>query len=520
MNKSVMKFSPLILSILLIFITQFSFSQNTLLFKISGKDLKQPSYVFGTMHVNDEKAFNFGDAVFDAIEACEVAAFEIDMSKTNSNELKEQIQEDTMFTNLLDYIKTELPKKLDSTFDKQAFAFKLMKTLPLFKSKMSGSASDSGSRTQHVDAFLESYAMHKGKTIHGIESISEQLHLLLDFDKDMIVQGIADFLKRPDWDSLVLAYFDNTEKLKGQYASLKLDSVCTEFYSGNYSVEFIDKLLDKRNINMVDRTLPIMRTKPVFIAVGAGHLCGKKGILAILKEKGYTITPVNITTKKIQPVTFTWIKNELSEEGIKVETANAKFTNGKYKKQFIASDTTRIGLIHFELKNDYDLDDVQMETWDDATDYSDGYEEDIEIEALEEAIEEKAAEDLLNEEAEEELTEVGYYGEDHIGETKFEGEIDAPIEAENSTEFVQNMRTSLANLKIQEKVDTLYLVGKVGKIEVLKKNLAGKVSYEAKIPSNKELEDKVWFLTISGDPQLMNNEAIMKYFTSFEFIKP
>jgi hypothetical protein len=54
----------------------------------------------------------------------------------------------------------------------------------------------------------------------------------------------------------------------------------------------------------------------------------------------------------------------------------------------------------------------------------------------------------------------------------------------------------------------------------LKKNLAGKVSYEAKIPSNKELEDKVWFLTISGDPQLMNNEAIMKYFTSFEFIKP
>ena len=41
-------------------------------------------------------------------------------------------------------------------------------------------------------------------------------------------------------------------------------------------------------------------------------------------------------------------------------------------------------------------------------------------------------------------------GEDHIGEKKFEGEIDAPIEAENSTEFVQNMRTSLANLKIQE----------------------------------------------------------------------
>jgi uncharacterized protein YbaP (TraB family) len=523
MNKSVMKFSPLILSILFVFITQFSFSQNTLLFKISGKDLKQPSYAFGTMHVNDEKAFNFGDAVFDAIEACDVAAFEIDMSKTNSNELREQIQEDTVFTNLLDYIKLELPKKLDSTFKKEAFAMKLMTTLPLFRSKLNGMESAEGARTQHIDAFLESFAMHNGKTIHGIESLPEQLHILLDFDKEVIVQGIADFLMRPDWDSLVLAYFDNTEKLKKQYTSLKLDSVCTEFYQANYSVEFIEKLLDKRNVNMVDRTLPIMKTKPVFIAVGAGHLCGNKGILAILKEKGYTITPIDITTKNVQPVTFTWIKNDLTEVGINVETANVRFTNEKYNKQYIASDTTRKGLIHFELRNDYDKDLIKIETWDDESNYSDGYEEDIEIEEIEEAndevegaveIELDGETDVMYEEGDE-----TYYGDDHIGDTEIDDEVDAPMEQEVNTEFINNMRSSLAKFNIEEKVDTLYIDGKVGKIEVLKKNLAGRITYKAKIHSLKE-DEKIWILTISGDPLLLNNEAIMRYFTSFEFIKP
>lgn len=513
-----MKFSPLIYTFIFVITSTFSYSQNTLLFKITGKDLKQPSYAFGTMHVNDEKAFNFGDAVFDAIEACDVAAFEIDMSNANSSELKEQIQGDSEFVNLFEYIKSELPKKLDSNFNKQAFAMKIMKLLPVFKTKMYDKESDMGARTQHVDAFLESYAMHKGKTIHGIETLTEQLHILLDFDKDIILQGIANFLLRPDWDSLVLDYFDNTEKLKNQYASLNLDSVCSEFYEANYSVDFIERLLDKRNVNMVERTLPIMRTKPVFIAVGAGHLCGKKGILALLKDKGYTITPIDITHKNSTPVTFTWIKNEMSEEGIKVETANVKFSPGKYERQYIASDTNRKGLIHFELRHEYNLEMDMLEgylTWEEEEYDGDGYAEDIEIEEIEVAYDtvEAELEDDFDENEEVE------YGDDNIGDAVFEEEIEATQYTAPNAEFITSMQKNMANFRIVEKVDTLHVNGKMGKIEVLKKNYAGRLTYHAKFLSNKD-EDKIWNLTISGDPLLMNNEAVLRYFTSFEFTKP
>jgi uncharacterized protein YbaP (TraB family) len=35
-----------------------------------------------------------------------------------------------------------------------------------------------------------------------------------------------------------------------------------------------------------------MSKKKTFVAVGAGHLAGDRGIIALLREKGYKLTPV------------------------------------------------------------------------------------------------------------------------------------------------------------------------------------------------------------------------------------
>lgn len=524
MKNHKMNLKSIIVLLNFLLINTFLFAQNTLLFKITGKDLKQPSYVFGTMHVNDEKAFNFGDAVFDAIDACEIAAFEIDMSSTNAEEMKRQLQKDTIFTNLIDYIKLELPKQFDSTFDKNALVFKILSAIPNLKNKLNNTDTTYSERTQHVDAFLESYAMHNGKTIHGIESITEQLHILLDFDKDVIVKGIADFIKRPDWDSLIYDYLDNIEILKSRYASLNLDNVCSEFYDANYPVDFLEKLLDKRNVNMVDRILPMMKNKPVFMAIGAGHLCGKKGILSLLKNKGYTITPIDITTKNVQPVTFTWIKNELKDAGIIIETANVKLSKVEIGKHYLASDTTRKGLIHFELLNDYETDLLNFEEWsnEDEESYDNEYSENIDIEPIEEEVIDTSMasnndNDELIEPTEKENEEIEY-GDDSVYDTEFEGELNVPEQTNDSTlALMKLMKENLLSLRQVEKVDTLWVDGKIGKIEVLKSTLAGKISYTAKIDAKKG-DNKFWFLTITGDPLLLNNEAIMRYFTSFAFL--
>ena len=48
----------------------------SLLWEITGKGMKKPSYLFGTMHVSDKLAFHLGDTFYNAIKSAEVVALE------------------------------------------------------------------------------------------------------------------------------------------------------------------------------------------------------------------------------------------------------------------------------------------------------------------------------------------------------------------------------------------------------------------------------------------------------------
>jgi len=49
-----------------------------LLWKIKGNNLTEPSFLFGTMHVSDKRAFNYSDSVMLAIEQVDAFALEIE----------------------------------------------------------------------------------------------------------------------------------------------------------------------------------------------------------------------------------------------------------------------------------------------------------------------------------------------------------------------------------------------------------------------------------------------------------
>jgi uncharacterized protein YbaP (TraB family) len=53
-----------------------------------------------------------------------------------------------------------------------------------------------------------------------------------------------------------------------------------------------DILLNDRNKNWVGQLKNIMKTTHVFVAVGAGHLVGKQGLIALLRKEGYTVKPL------------------------------------------------------------------------------------------------------------------------------------------------------------------------------------------------------------------------------------
>src|SRR4030095_8399798 len=53
----------------------------TLLWRISGNGLSRPSYVYGTMHVNDPRLFVLGDSLLNAISTSEGFANELDLNQ-------------------------------------------------------------------------------------------------------------------------------------------------------------------------------------------------------------------------------------------------------------------------------------------------------------------------------------------------------------------------------------------------------------------------------------------------------
>lgn len=53
-----------------------------------------------------------------------------------------------------------------------------------------------------------------------------------------------------------------------------------------------EKILTRRNYRMVERMQPILETGGAFIAMGALHLPGEEGVLALLERRGFEITRV------------------------------------------------------------------------------------------------------------------------------------------------------------------------------------------------------------------------------------
>ncbi len=55
-------------------------------------------------------------------------------------------------------------------------------------------------------------------------------------------------------------------------------------------LSFKNKLLDERNERMVDKLMDCFKTgKKYLVIVGAAHMVGEKGLIQLLKKKGYSL---------------------------------------------------------------------------------------------------------------------------------------------------------------------------------------------------------------------------------------
>jgi len=76
------------------------------------------------------------------------------------------------------------------------------------------------------------------------------------------------------------------------YLSFNLDKMTEMMQDPSLPRKFDKVLINKRNVTMAKQFEKIAKEHTLFCAVGTGHLGGEKGVIALLRKKGYAVEPV------------------------------------------------------------------------------------------------------------------------------------------------------------------------------------------------------------------------------------
>jgi len=294
------------LCVLSAFTLQPNRAEAQLLWEITGKGMEKPSYLFGTMHVNDQRVFNYADSVLEKVYACEVMAGELklnDPAQMQAIALKMMMRmnmpSDTSYKDLLskkDY--KFLVKEMKSIFGTQYE--NVLKSRPfMIQTQMAAKMGKAENKTidepatketrPALDIWLQNQATEKGLEVIGLETVEEQLFAFFGAPLEKQAASLVETLKAYK-DNKGEAQEDPTAKLMELYVAQDIEAMYA-LTSENMKDELGKIFLDDRNERMVERMIKVMENdqKAIFSAVGAAHLGGQMGMLKLLENQGYTV---------------------------------------------------------------------------------------------------------------------------------------------------------------------------------------------------------------------------------------
>lgn len=259
--------------------------KNSLLWEISGKELKNPSYIFGTMHVRDNRAFRGIDFLKTCIEHCDAFAAEFDLEEADAQELQvaTRLPEGK---SLQDFLNPRIYKKLGRLLQKETghTLDNFQYSSPILLFNLISEAQFCNDNQLALDATLYNIAKDSDKNLMGLETFQEQMSV---FTKVKIKDQCRSLKKIATNFRSFKKEIQKTSELYIQGDIQKLLKKSKRSIGGMRQV-----LLYDRNVVMAQRFEQFATNQSLFAAVGAGHLAGKKGVLCLLKKKGYTIKPM------------------------------------------------------------------------------------------------------------------------------------------------------------------------------------------------------------------------------------
>ena len=258
-----------------------------LLWKINKAGTKT-SHLYGTIHVSDVEITTLPEAVNKALNESSQFVMEAlpDMEQLALFSRSMFFNDGTLLSSLVDKPIYDNTKQILAAYRLGADAVSVMKPWAAFL--LMNYPPDDG---EPLDMVLLSLAKQNGSQVAGLETLKEQATLFSDLSISEQVKLLTD----------TVCHYDLVEQdfqvMKAFY--LKRDLGGLYNYAQRFSMEdkpvyekLMKKLIKDRNYIMAERMQPLLEQGNAFVAVGAMHLPGKEGILAILEKQGYSVSPV------------------------------------------------------------------------------------------------------------------------------------------------------------------------------------------------------------------------------------
>ena len=273
---------------------QTASSTNTLLWRISGKSLSKPSYLFGTMHMLCGDDIVLSDSLKAAIGASDNVYLELDMD--NMFEMLGAMQQMNMKgdTTLADLLTKQEYQKIKKYFEENGsmLPFSMLESMkPMLSASLIAQQQTKTSCDNMVamEQLIMQEAKDSDKKIKGLETMNYQLGIFDKIPYQLQAKQLYQMIAKSDDTA------GNSEliALTNAYKSQQLEKLEEMTVKEDMGIKnFTELLLYNRNENWAKKLADLMVDKSLVVAVGAGHLPGKRGVINLLRQAGYKVEPV------------------------------------------------------------------------------------------------------------------------------------------------------------------------------------------------------------------------------------
>lgn len=263
-----------------------------------------PSYLFGTVHLTDDRVNALSPKTTEALQSAGRIALEIDdMSPQSLGKAMAGMRELVVFADgrslesmlsaeEFDIVRSVLgsngmPRHMATTL--RPWLVTLSLSLPACERRRAAAG------LQALDMRLGEGGKKRGIPVVGLETLEGQMRALAAVPEGDQLQMLKMSLKFYDrsedlMETMVRRYLSREI---GVIWPFQMELARSVGFSPEAFKTFEEQMVSVRNRRMRDAAIPLLREGGTFIAVGALHLPGKLGLVELFRDAGFTVTAID-----------------------------------------------------------------------------------------------------------------------------------------------------------------------------------------------------------------------------------